>query len=115
MISTHTDGFGSAERVEAVDDGEANLDFCGLAVGLSGGVALTGGFEAPHLCLDPVSSMVSGPALPERLAIGRVARRVSFLAIAPGQSSFQGRPFFRIGMIAIACQSIMAVGQRHVS
>jgi hypothetical protein len=36
----------------------------------------------------------------------RVAHRVSFLAIAAGQSFFHGHPFLRIGMIAAACRSI---------
>lgn len=32
-----------------------------------------------------------------------------FLATAAGQSSFQGRPFLRIGKIGVACRSIMAL------
>jgi len=44
-----------------------------------------------------------------------MARRVSFLAIAAGQSSLHGRPFLRIGMIAAAFLSMMAMWQRRVS
>ena len=44
-----------------------------------------------------------------------VARSVSFRAFTAGQSSFQGRPFFRIGMIGMACRSMMAEWQRRVS
>ena len=44
-----------------------------------------------------------------------MARRVSFLAIADGQSSFRGRPFLRIGMIGVVWLSMMAVWQRRVT
>ena len=40
-----------------------------MAVGVSGCYALTEGLEAPHLCLDPASDVVSGPAFPECPAI----------------------------------------------
>lgn len=40
-----------------------------------------------------------------------VARGVSFRAFAAGQSCFQARPFFRIGMIGIARRSMMAAWQ----
>ena len=48
-------------------------------------------------------------------SIVRVARRVSFRARAAGQSSFQGRAFLRIGMMAVACRSTIAVWQRRLS
>ena len=38
-----------------------------------------------------------------------LARKVSFLARAPGLSSFQGRPFLRIGMTAVPPRSAMTV------
>jgi hypothetical protein len=44
-----------------------------------------------------------------------VARRVSFLAVAAGQSSFQSRPFLRIGMIGVACRAMIAAWQRRMS
>jgi hypothetical protein len=40
-----------------------------LAVWVPCGDALTEGFQAPHLRLDPASDVVSGPALPECPAI----------------------------------------------
>jgi hypothetical protein len=46
-----------------------DLDFGGLAVWVSRGDALAAGVEAAHLCLDPASGVVSGPALPECPAV----------------------------------------------
>jgi len=40
---------------------------------------------------------------------------MSLRATAAGQSSFQGRPFLQIGMIAVASRSMMAAWQRRVS
>lgn len=45
------------------------MDFGGLAVGVSCGDAFTEGLEAPHLCFDPASDVVSRPSLPKRPAI----------------------------------------------
>ncbi len=67
--SGHADDLGRSEGREAVHQGDAYLDFRSLTVGVSGGDALTEGFETPHLCLDPASDVVSGPALPECPAI----------------------------------------------
>ena len=43
----------------------AYLDFCGLAVGVSGADAVCERLGAAHPCLDPASNLASGPALPE--------------------------------------------------
>jgi hypothetical protein len=69
LASYHANDFGGAECVEAVDEGNADLDFGGLAVGVSCGDAFTEGLEAAPLCLDPTSGVISRPALPERPAI----------------------------------------------
>lgn len=67
--SGHADDLGRSEGREAVHQGDAYLDFRSLTVWVSGGDTLTESFEAPHLCLDPASDVVSGPALPECPAI----------------------------------------------
>ena len=113
--SSHPDGFGGTECVEAVDEGDADLDFSGLAVWVSCRYALAKGFEAPHLRFDPAPGVVSFPTLPERPAEVPCGAQVLFLTIAAGQSSFHGRPFLRIGMIGVARRSMMAVWQRRVS
>ena len=69
MGSGHANDPGGSEHVEAIDECDADLDFGGLAVWVSGGDALAEGLEAPHLRLDPASDVVSGPALPECPAI----------------------------------------------
>lgn len=56
-----TDGSG---RGEAVDQYDADMDFGGLAVGISCSDAFPEGFEAAHLRLDPASIVVSCPAHP---------------------------------------------------
>ena len=48
---------------------DADLDFGGLAVGVSCGDTFAEGREAAHLRLDAASGMVSGPAFPERPAV----------------------------------------------
>ena len=45
LASGHANDFGGAECVEAVDEGNADLDFGGLAVGVSCGDAFTEGLE----------------------------------------------------------------------
>jgi hypothetical protein len=69
MGSGHANDLGGSEGVEAVDEGDADLDFGGLAVWVSCGDAITEGLEAPHLRLDPASDTVSRPSPPERPAI----------------------------------------------
>ena len=56
---------GPAEGREAVHDCDADLDFGGLAVGVSGHDPLTEALQAVHLRLDPTSDMVARPLLPE--------------------------------------------------
>ena len=68
-MSGHADDVGGAECVEAVDEGDADLDFGGLAVGVSCSDTFAEGLEAPHLRLDPAPGVVSCPALPERPAV----------------------------------------------
>jgi hypothetical protein len=82
MASCHANDFGGAECVEAIDEGNPDLDFGGLAVGVSCSDALTEGLEAAHplpshglpanherVRLDPATGVVSGPARPECPAI----------------------------------------------
>jgi hypothetical protein len=69
LISSHADDFGGAECVEAVDQCDADLDFSGLAVGVSCGHAFAKCLQAAHLRLDPAPGVVSGPAFPEGSAI----------------------------------------------
>ena len=90
------------------------MDFGGLPVEVSWGDAFAEGFQAEPLCLDPAAGMVSGPVLPEGSAVIPCGAQFSLRTHAAGQSSFQGRPLLRIGMIEVACRSIMAVWQRRV-
>jgi len=69
LTSCHADDLGGAEGREAVHEGDADVDFGSLAVGVSCGDALAEGLEAAHLCLDPAAGVVSGPVLPERSAV----------------------------------------------
>lgn len=91
MNSSHADDLSGAERIEAVDEGDADLDFGGLAVWVSRGDAFSECLEAPHLGLDPASEVISGPALPERPSIvpGGTQR---FVAGDCGRAVFFPRP-----------------------
>ena len=60
---------GGAEGREAVHEGDADVDFGSLAVGVSGADALSEGFQAAHLRFDPTSGVIARPALPEGPAI----------------------------------------------
>ncbi len=55
---------GLAERVEAVHECNADVDFGGLAVGVSRCGPLAKGFETAHLRLDPTSDVIARPPLP---------------------------------------------------
>jgi hypothetical protein len=55
---------GGAKRVEAVDEGDADVGFGGLAVGVSGADAVTQGCEASHLGLRSAPGVVAVPPLP---------------------------------------------------
>lgn len=48
MGSGHANNLGGAECVEAVDEGDPDLDFSGLAVGVSCSYALAEGPEAAN-------------------------------------------------------------------
>lgn len=50
---------------EAVHEGDTDLYFGGLAVGISRGDALAERLKATNLTLGPASGVVSCPALPE--------------------------------------------------
>ena len=79
---------GGAECRAAVHEGDTDVDFGSLAIGVSGGDAFSEGFQEAHLRFDPTSGVIARPALPEGPAIvsggaqGFVAdacRRVVFL------------------------------------
>ena len=63
MSSGHAFDLGDAEIVEAVHESDTDVDFGGLAVGVSSGDAFAEGFQASHRCLDPTSGMIAGPSL----------------------------------------------------
>ena len=69
MTSGHANELCRAEGIEAVHQGDAGLDFCGLSARVSRGDAFAEGFEATHPGFDPSSGVVSGPPFPERPAI----------------------------------------------
>ena len=75
------------------------------------------GLPANHerIYLDPALETVSIRSLQNVGTQCWVVSRVSFLATGAGQSSSQGRPFIRIGMIAVAFRSMIAVWQPRVS
>ncbi len=106
---------GLAARVEAVHERNADVDFGGLAVGVSRCGPLARGFETAHPLPGSAlrSNVTRGFASTRRrtqppdhrFQIGRpsrrAARRMSLQAIAAAQSSFQRRPFLRMGMMAV--------------
>ena len=65
---TSADGLrdGDAEFGEAVQDGDADLEFGGLTVEVAGGELMTEELQAVHLGLDAASAMVARPLAPER-------------------------------------------------
>ena len=69
MNSSRAYDLSCAELIEALDEGDADLDFGSLAVWVSRGDAFSECLEASHLGLDPASDLISGPALPERPSI----------------------------------------------
>ena len=56
---------GRAERDEAVQDGNADLELCDLTVEVSGGQALPQQLEAVHLGLCAASAVVAAPSSPD--------------------------------------------------
>ena len=65
MTSGDANDLDGAGCVEAVHEGDADLDFCGLAVGIAGSDAFAEGLEAAHLRFDAAAGVVSCPSLPE--------------------------------------------------
>jgi hypothetical protein len=57
-----------AERGEAVEDGDADLEFGGLAVEVSGDELPAGQLDAVRRGLGAVAAMVAGQTAPERAA-----------------------------------------------
>lgn len=96
-VSCHADDVGGAERVEAIDKGDPDVDFGGLAIWIPRGDALTEGLQASHLGLDSATGVVSGPPLPEcptvvtRGAQGFVARLGSRAVLFPSSTVPSGR------------------------
>lgn len=86
--SGHADNLGGAERVEAIDKGDPDVDLGGLAIGIPRSDALIESLQAWHFGLHAAAGVISGHrfqnARPER----RVARRFSLRALAAGPSSF---------------------------
>ena len=87
--SGDADDLGGAERVEAIDKSDPDVDFGGLAIGIPRGDALTEGLQASHLGFHAAAGVVSGPPLPEyptvvtRGAQGFVARLGSRAVLFP--------------------------------
>lgn len=82
LTSGHANDLGCAECVEAVHEGDADVDFGGLAVGVSCGDAFAECLEAAHFGLDAAAGVVAGPAFPERTT--EVAGRAEGLVADPG-------------------------------
>ncbi|MBB3987534.1 hypothetical protein GGQ68_003881 [Sagittula marina] len=80
--SGNADGVDGAERVEAIDKGDADVDFCALAIGVPSRDALAEGLEAAHLRLYAAAGVVSLPPLPECPII--VARGAQGFVVGPG-------------------------------
>ena len=62
--SGRADDLGGAEGIEAVDECDGDVDFGGLAVGVSRGDALAEGLEAAHLGFCAAAGVVSGQTCP---------------------------------------------------
>ena len=68
MGSGHAFDLGGAEGVEAVHQGDADVDLGCLAVGIPQCDPFAEGFQIPHLGFDPAADMISGPPFPDRPA-----------------------------------------------
>lgn len=64
LVSGYADDVGVAPRVVAVDASDTDVDFGGLALRGSGSDPFAEGFQAPHLCRCPISSMIAVPSFP---------------------------------------------------
>lgn len=69
MTSGDANDLGGSEGVEAVHEGDADVDFGGLSVGVSCHDTLAEGLEAAHLRFDAATGVVTRPSLPEGSAI----------------------------------------------
>lgn len=83
-----------------IDECDPDMDFGGRAVRISCCDTFSEGPEAEHLCLNPTVGMVSCQSLPERFPEVPPGVRVSSRARAARH--FQGRPFLRSGIVAVA-------------
>lgn len=66
LSSGHAIDLGCAECVEAVHEGDADMDLARLPVWVSRGDALAEGLQAAHFCLVPASNVKARPLLPVR-------------------------------------------------
>ena len=96
-ISNNVEVFGEAEGAVMVDESDIDVDFGGLAVGVSRGDAFAERPKAglPGLCAALVFSR------PLAVGDGAVARGISLRALEAVQSTFHGRRFFRNWIIAM--------------
>ena len=95
--SQNAEVFGEAEDAVMVDMCDIDVDFGGLAVGVSRGDALA---ERPKAGLPGLGA---APVFSRPLAVGygAVARGISLRALEAVQSTFHGRRFFRNWIIAM--------------
>ena len=69
VMSCHADDLGNTECIEAVHEGDADVDLGGLAVRVSRHDAFAEGFHTAHSCLDPAAGVVSGPSFSQRPSV----------------------------------------------
>ena len=100
---------GNAERCEAVQDGDTDLEFSHLKVEVPRHQALAQQFHTMHFGFDAASAVGTAPSSPERTAEvfrrpqGRVAGDCTWRLPA-----FHGLAFLCCGMMATAPRSAMA-------
>jgi hypothetical protein len=83
-MSDQPNYLGCAEVVEAVAEGDADLDFGGLVVWLLCGDALGAAFEAARPGSDPFSGLVAIPPLQQQQSIVQSAPQVSMATTQGG-------------------------------
>lgn len=91
LTSGDANDLGGAECVEAVHECDADVDFCGLAVGVTGSDAFAEGLEAAYLRFDAAAGVVSRPSLQEGSAIVPGGSQ-SFVSGNCGWAAFLPRP-----------------------
>lgn len=77
--SGHALDLGSVECIEAVQEGNVDVDFSGLSVLISRGEPLAERLAAAHLRVDPTSDVIAGKMFPVRPA-GAFARPQGIVA-----------------------------------